>query len=165
MREELIYHGRIFDMVRIDGKWDAIKHPGAVFVVPVIDLATSNILAIQTIRPVIGEICWEIPAGLLESNEQPTMTAYRELLEETGYHANRIIPLGGPYYSSYGCSNEKCHFFAAMDLVKTSQLPDGEAEVVTVMNSELLMEKVQSATNLLALMLFHQAVADGRIVN
>ena len=40
----------------------------------------------------------EIPAGIIEANEDPSQAAKRELLEETGCTCEELIPLG--YFSA-----------------------------------------------------------------
>jgi 8-oxo-dGTP pyrophosphatase MutT (NUDIX family) len=39
------------------------------------------------------EILLELPGGLCDANEPPEEAAQRELLEETGYAADRLTPL------------------------------------------------------------------------
>ena len=66
------------------------------------------------------------PAGTLEKNEDPMNCAGRELLEETGYLAGRLEPLGN-FFSSPGILTEKLYAFKAYDLEKkTTALEEGE---------------------------------------
>ncbi len=51
-------------------------------VLPVID--DKYILLIKSIRPIINDIPWELPAGGSESNESCAQALQRELAEETG---------------------------------------------------------------------------------
>jgi ADP-ribose pyrophosphatase len=99
-------------------------HPGAVVILPLLD--ERRILLIRNRRYTIGEILVELPAGTLEKNEDPMNCAGRELLEETGYLAARLKPLGN-FYSSPGILTEKLYAFAAYDLEKqTAALEEGE---------------------------------------
>lgn len=164
MTEELIHEGKIFDFVKLDGKYDAIvRHPGAVFIVPVLNIHKNEIVVIHSFRPALNQTVLELPAGLIDPGEMINETASRELLEETGYSAGRLIPLGGPYYSSYGYSDEKVYFFAALDLELTGK-PDGEASKVFTISARLAMQQILSATGMLCLMLYFRARAEGKIL-
>src|SRR2546430_6122438 len=68
-------------------------HPGAVVILPLLD--ERRILLIRNRRYAVGgQILIELPAGTLEKNEDPMNCAGRGLLEETGYLAARLQPLG-----------------------------------------------------------------------
>src|SRR3954451_11291390 len=99
-------------------------HPGAVVVLPLLD--DQRILLIRNKRYAVGQILLELPAGTLEKNEDPMNCAGRELLEETGYLAGRLKPLGN-FFSSPGILSEKLYAFAAYDLEhKATALEEGE---------------------------------------
>lgn len=89
-----------------------LPHPGAVAVVPV---AGDRIALIRQLRPSIDRFIWEVPAGVLEPDEDPAACAARELTEETGYRAERITPLGA-FYVAPGYSAEYLHLFKAEGL-------------------------------------------------
>jgi ADP-ribose pyrophosphatase len=104
-------------------------HPGAVVILPLLD--DQRILLIRNKRYAVGQVLLELPAGTLEKNEDPMNCAGRELLEETGYLAGRLKPLGN-FFSSPGILSEKMYAFAAYDLEKqTAALEEGE-EIETV---------------------------------
>lgn len=99
-------------------------HPGAVVVLPF--LPDERIVLIRTRRYAVGQILIELPAGTLDKNENPMNAAGRELLEETGYLAGRVRPIGN-FYTSPGILSEKMYAFAAYDLEQQSQaLEEGE---------------------------------------
>jgi ADP-ribose pyrophosphatase len=52
------------------------------------------VLCVEQYRPAIGALSLEIPAGRRESGETSEENAARELLEETGYVAGQLTPLG-----------------------------------------------------------------------
>ena len=58
-----------------------------------------------------------LPAGYIEENEDASVAAKRELLEETGYEADTLIPLGA-FYQDQGCSGAYNHYFLALNCRK-----------------------------------------------
>ncbi|MEX0967676.1 MAG: NUDIX hydrolase [Bacteroidia bacterium] len=73
------------------------------------------VLVRQFRAPVLGQddpYVLEIPAGLLEKDEEPEKTIIRETLEETGYqiHKPRLIQT---FYTSVGYTTERCHIYYA----------------------------------------------------
>ena len=71
--------------------------------------------------------------------EDPLVCAVRELGEETGFTAGRIVPLGA-YHSSPGFSSERLYLYLALDLSRGEAHPDeGEfLDLVKLPFSELL---------------------------
>ena len=100
-------------------------HPGAVVILAL--RGDGNVLLIRNRRYAAdGQVLIELPAGTLEKNEDPMNCAGRELLEETGYLAGRIQPLG-VFYTSPGILSERMYAFAAFDLEKQqTALEEGE---------------------------------------
>ena len=77
-------------------------------------------------------------ASILLSEEQ-IHARVRELGEETGFTAGRIVPLGA-YHSSPGFSSERLYLYLALDLSRGEAHPDeGEfLDLVKLPFSELL---------------------------
>jgi len=100
-------------------------HSGAVVILATRD--DGKVLLIRNRRYAAGgKYLIELPAGTLEKNEDPMNCAGRELLEETGYLAGRLQPLGA-FYSSPGILSERMYAFAAFDLEKQqTALEEGE---------------------------------------
>ena len=77
-------------------------------------------------RYAVNDTLWELPAGTLDKGEDPMNCAGRELLEETGYLAGRMIPLGH-FYTSPGVLSERMYAYAAVELEPGEQaLEEGE---------------------------------------
>lgn len=110
---------------------DAIFHPGAVVILPVLD--RDHICLLRNHRFVIGETLWEVPAGTLEPDEPLESCARRELAEETGYTAAKWT-YRGYLFASPGVMDEKLHLFIAEDLTAGQSRPeiDEQLEPVTV---------------------------------
>jgi ADP-ribose pyrophosphatase len=103
---------------------EVIVHPGAVVILPLMN--DGKVLLIRNRRHAVHQVLLELPAGTLEKDEDPMNCAGRELLEETGMLAGRIVALPS-FYSSPGVLTEKMHPFVASKLEKSTQaLEEGE---------------------------------------
>lgn len=92
---------------------------------------------------------WEIPAGLIEDNEESRETAQRELFEELGFNVpmGNIMQLGPATYPTVGICGETVEFFAA-NLDHIAQLPptlDGSPMEEGGMIYELTLEEALGA--------------------
>jgi ADP-ribose pyrophosphatase len=68
--------------------------------------------------------------------------AARELEEEIGYRAGKLIPIAS-YFASVGNSNEKMHLFLALDLERTKQRLESDERIQeVVMSLALVKEKL-----------------------
>lgn len=92
---------------------DVVEHPGAVLILPF--LGQDRIILLRQYRPSIKKYLWELPAGTLKPKESPVRCAKRELVEETGYQAQRILKLG-KIYPVPGYSTEVITLFQAEKL-------------------------------------------------
>jgi 8-oxo-dGTP pyrophosphatase MutT (NUDIX family) len=104
---------------------DVVEHAGAVGVVALDE--AGRVLMIRQYRHPAGAMLWEIPAGLRDvPGEPPSLTAERELLEETGYRARdwRVLC---DYFSSPGMTDERLRIFLARDL---TEVPPAERDFV-----------------------------------
>lgn len=95
---------------------------------------------VRQYRHGLGQLSWELPAGALESGEEPLAGARRELLEETGFEAASWEPL---LVASIDPARQvsRAHFFAASG-GRASRFPslDATEELETVLfeKAELL---------------------------
>ncbi len=151
LNRELVYKGHIIDMYKDTVKipngniaeWDFIGHKGAAAVLPV--LKNGNVLMVRQYRNALDRYTLEIPAGGLESPDEPMIDcAARELEEETGYKSDNLEMLLSLHTTVAFC-NEKIEVFLARDLVKTSQhLDEDEYIDVEEHSIEELLEAVYS---------------------
>jgi 8-oxo-dGTP pyrophosphatase MutT (NUDIX family) len=107
---------------------EIIHHPGGAAVVA-LD-AQDRVCLLRQFRHAAQGWIWELPAGKLEPNEPPLVTAGRELAEEAGATAEQWQALGS-YVSSPGVFTEVVHLFLARSLhsVKTSHEASESIEV------------------------------------
>jgi ADP-ribose pyrophosphatase len=147
INQKEIHRGKIFSLwggqaILDNGELavrEYIRHAGGVGIVP---LVQGNVLLIEQYRIAIERELIELPAGRLEPNEEPMSCAARELEEETGYRANKLIPLAS-YYASVGSSNERMYLFLAPDPVKTERRLEYDERIqVIMMPLEVVREKL-----------------------
>lgn len=99
-------------------------HPGSVVIVPLV--GPDHVCLIDVVRVAVGETLVELPAGTLDRVEPLEEAARRELAEETGYRAGRMVPAGS-FWMSPGILRERMHLFVAEDLTAGPQaLEPGE---------------------------------------
>lgn len=120
-----IYQGRVLrftvEEVRLPNDHVAtlemVHHPGGAAVVAIDD--ENRICLVRQYRHAVGDWIWEIPAGKIDNQDPPLVTAQRELEEEAGRLASEWRSLG-EYLSSPGFLTEVVHLFFATGL-KTVQ--------------------------------------------
>lgn len=143
-----LYRGKILnlrvDRVEIPGRGEhvreVVEHAAAAAVIPI--LPNGHVLLIRQYRYAVGQVLWEIPAGLIESGETPRQAAGRELLEETGYASDQWAAWGW-FYSSPGFSLEKVHLFLALNAVRRfCPRPDKGESVRAVVRSPLQIQRL-----------------------
>ena len=105
---------------------DLFEYPGAAVVLPVLD--DGSIMLIRNYRFAVDEHLLELPAGLLEPGEDPALCAERELIEETGYRADRMERLG-QFYTGPGTTDETMHAFLATGLTVGEQNLEAYEEI------------------------------------
>ncbi|NLY85905.1 MAG: NUDIX hydrolase [Tissierellia bacterium] len=149
MKSDKLYEGKILNL-RVDtvelpdkkySKREIVEHPGSVAVIPIAD--DGSIILVKQYRKAVEKFLLEIPAGKLEINEEPRVTAIRELKEETGYSTEKMEYLM-EFYTSPGFTNEKIYLFLATDLVKGEATQDTDEYIkVEKYNIDLLIKMIE----------------------
>lgn len=104
---------------------DMVHHPGAVAVVPV---DGDEVVLVRQYRAAVDLEVLEIPAGKRDvAGEAPELTAHRELAEEVGLTAGRLVKLA-EFYNSIGFSDELSHVFLGTELSPVPDDRQGEEE-------------------------------------
>ena len=70
---------------------------------------------IENFRAAVNRTLFELPAGTLEPPELPEVTAARELVEETGFHAGQLR-LIHRFFMSPGILDEAMYVYVATEL-------------------------------------------------
>ena len=70
----------------------------------------DRVVLVRQYRYPVGRYVYELPAGLVEPEEEPGSAAIRELFEETGLTLYPVEDggLGRPFYTSVGMTDESC---------------------------------------------------------
>lgn len=146
---EMIFKGKIIslqvDQVTLPNGATAsreiVKHPGAVAVIP---LLGNKMIVVEQYRKPLEKSQVEIPAGKLDSGEEPMKAALRELEEETGFRTDNIR-LVSSFYTSPGFADEIIHLYFAEDLVKGTANPDEDefldCEAITLEQAQQYMQE------------------------
>ena len=162
----LVYKGVIIDFyqdtVKVPNgnvvKWDFIGHKGAAAVVAVNE--DGKLLMVRQYRNALDRETLEIPAGALDSPEEPThVAAARELEEETGFKAGKLELLIKLRTTVAFC-NEKIDVYLATDLQPSKQnLDDDEFINVELHDIDELVQmiydcKIEDSKTVAALMAY-----------
>lgn len=146
-----LYRGRIISLNRdtvrfpdgsITTEFDIARHPGASAIVPFMsDPAGDNpqLLLLRQYRYAAGGYIYEIPAGRLDDGESAADCAARELKEETGCTAERLVPLT-TMFTTPGFTDEVIHLFLATGLThgESNREADEFVDIVIMSLSEAL---------------------------
>jgi ADP-ribose pyrophosphatase len=65
---------------------------------------------VRQFRPAVEDYTWELPSGLVDSDESPESTCRRELMEETGLEVESLRCLGS-FYPDTGRLQNRLHAF------------------------------------------------------
>jgi 8-oxo-dGTP pyrophosphatase MutT (NUDIX family) len=153
------YHLRR-DMVRLpDGTTDAYfvsVRPEVAMVVPVDRMGRA--ILVRLYKHAVQTTSLEFPGGTFR-DEPPDVAARRELAEETGYSAGRLVPLGKCFDDASRNTNS-VHMFLGLDCEPTAQqaLDSGERagglEVMTLALDDLIAAlddgRIENMSSLLA---------------
>lgn len=122
----LVHDGRVVhlsvDSVRFPdgslGELELVRHRGAAAVLPVFGKdhgAEPEVLLLRQYRYAAGGVIYEVPAGIIEPDEDWDDCARRELEEETGYRATHLVELT-TIHTTPGFTTEQIHLYAAFGL-------------------------------------------------
>lgn len=87
-----------------------LKVPDTVNVIAV--TRQNQLILVEQFRFGLNKCLRELPAGLIDDEEQPLEAARRELMEETGYQSEEWIFLGKSYVNPAYVNNACFHYLA-----------------------------------------------------
>ena len=129
-----IYDGRILS-VRVDqielangntATFEIVEHNEGVCIVA--QPEPDSIVLVRQYRPATGRTLLEVPAGKLETGEDPALCAQRELAEETGYRCVGVTRKWS-FYPAPGFCSEFLHLYVARGLEPGKPHPERDEEI------------------------------------
>jgi len=145
-RKVTIGEGNFIRFVR-KGEWEYAERNNCSGIVIIIAMTDKdNVLFVEQYRPPVGKKVIEFPAGLMndfqvKKRESLSASAKRELFEETGYKAKKIVTLlKGPVSS--GASSDIVTIVRAFDLQKAGK--GGGDHLESIIVHEVALKKVDA---------------------
>ncbi|MFH1487880.1 MAG: NUDIX hydrolase [Pseudomonadota bacterium] len=92
----------------------------------------GQVVLIRQYRHGIRRVTLEIPGGIVERGDTPEEAARRELMEETGYQASEMIPLGHVHPNPAFLDN-RCTTFLARGVFPAGAQAQDEKEDIEVL--------------------------------
>jgi ADP-ribose pyrophosphatase len=134
--EKILKAGRYIQLLVCD-TWEYVRRANCSGIVIILAVTEKkHVIFVEQYRVPVGGVVIELPAGLAndrpgKKNETLAAAAKRELWEETGYRASRMVKLTeGPAAS--GSSSDIIVFFKAEGLRKTGRGGGDATETITV---------------------------------
>ncbi|MCU1453566.1 MAG: hypothetical protein JWN46_1712 [Acidimicrobiales bacterium] len=148
---------------------DVIRDKRVVAMVPILDDGTA-VLVRQYRGPIDAELL-EIPAGLcdVDGEDDPLVTAQRELAEEVGKHAAHLEQLA-MIHQTPGISDEHAFIYLATGLTDVDHDPQGPEEQHMTIETVALADvpamiadgRLTDAKTIIGLLLARDRLRDGR---
>ncbi|MGA7281332.1 MAG: NUDIX hydrolase [Acidimicrobiia bacterium] len=132
LSSQRLYQGKVIDLALDhvllpngnETDLEIIRHRGAAVALPIVgDGELAEALLVRQYRYAADGWLLEVPGGKFDDDESPEDCARRELIEEIGYHAGNLEPMGS-ILTTPGFTDERIWLFLATDL---KQAPGGAA--------------------------------------
>ena len=127
---DIVWRGKYLQASKL-GTWEWVSRTRGVSAAVILavddgpfgEAQDKHVLLVEQYRVPLGRHCLELPAGLVgdeEEGEEAAVAAIRELEEETGYRAERMVDLGR-FHASPGMSSEGFTLLRAEALTKVGE--------------------------------------------
>jgi ADP-ribose pyrophosphatase len=117
-----VWEGKYLKVTK-QGTWEYVSRTRGINAAVILAIDEGHVILIEQYRVPVGARCVELPAGLVgdeNAGEAIEAAAIRELEEETGYRAERMVDLGR-YQSSPGMTSEAFTLLRAEGLTRVGQ--------------------------------------------
>ena len=150
LNRELAYQGTVLKIYRdtviangVEEVFDFIHHNGAAAVLPI--TKDGKIMLVRQYRNALDRFTLELPAGKVDSPEEPRIDcAYRELEEETGFKTDKLEYLM-TVNTTVALCNEAIDIFVAKNLILSKQhLDEDESIDVEIWEVKDLLDMIYS---------------------
>lgn len=119
---EIVWEGNYIKVTK-QGTWEYVSRTRGVTAAVILAVDEGQVILVEQYRVPLGAQSLELPAGLVgdeEEGEEIAAAAIRELEEETGYRAERMVDLGR-FHASPGMSSEGFTLLRAEGLTKVGE--------------------------------------------
>ena len=168
LESERIYEGAIINLrrdkvtVKTGTSYrEIIEHNGGAVICAL--TKEKNLIMVKQFRKPAEEVLLELPAGKRDGNEKGVDVAARELKEETGFTAGKIVNLTN-MFTSPGYSNEVLEIYLATDLSPgETDFDENEAiDIIEIPLEELvdavMQGKIKDAKTIVGIMMTAEAI-------
>ncbi len=129
----IVWEGKYIKVTK-QGTWEYVSRTRGVTAAVIVAVDEGHVILVEQHRVPLGAMSLELPAGLVgdeEEGEEIAAAAIRELEEETGYRAERMVDLGR-FHASPGMSSEGFNLLRAQGLTKVGEGGGVENEDIQV---------------------------------
>lgn len=119
---ETAWEGKYIKVTK-QGTWEYVSRTRGVTAAVILAVEDGHAILVEQYRVPLSAMSLELPAGLVgdeEQGEEVESAAIRELEEETGYRAGRVVNLGR-FHASPGMSSEGFWLLRAEDLTRVGE--------------------------------------------
>jgi ADP-ribose pyrophosphatase len=120
--KEAVWEGKYIKVTK-QGTWEYVSRTRGVTAAVILAIDEGHVILVEQYRVPVGARCVELPAGLVgdeTAGEAVEAAAIRELEEETGYRAGRMVDLG-KFHASPGMSSEAFTLLRAEGLTRVGE--------------------------------------------
>jgi ADP-ribose pyrophosphatase len=136
LSSKVVFRGKVFSVRRdvvsepsgVKATRDVIAHSGSVVVMPVLE--DGKIVLIRQYRYAARQDLWELVAGRIDPGENVKEAAARELIEETGLRANKLL-LFMDFWPSPGFLEERMYVLLAEGITEGIAEPEADEKIET----------------------------------